>query len=231
MNNKLKNKFLQFIILTLAASPLAAQACRTSSDPNTLEYSRREGNRCEGLFDRNASNSSRLVSLSTGLSQLSVYPNILNIRIPSRDSTRPIIEIQSSHRNYRLDDLSTTPNVKGFIFSLNTHILTQAKVPLFSLQALAYKRGSQLTYIPVILGHPTGQYEFIVKTNQRVTLPILEIRRNNQVISSKKSEIPGYIHKLTWNYVSAPQGIYQLRIVDNQGQPHIDTFEHNPNLL
>jgi hypothetical protein len=225
-------KFLPLFILILATSPMVAQACRTSSDPKTLEYSRRDGNRCEGLFDRPASNLISLVSLSTGFSKQSVYPSILSIQIPTRDNTRPTITIQSSHRNYRLDDLSTIPNAKGFIFHLNTRILTQANVPPPSLQALAYTiRDSQRVYIPVILGQPTGQYEFIVKSNQRVTLPAFEIRHNDKVIYQKESVIPGFTHKLTWNYGSRPQGIYKLRTVDNRGQTRIYTFKHTPSLL
>jgi hypothetical protein len=231
----MNNKFLQLVILALAAWPLAAQACPTSNDPNsTFKYIRRDGDRCEGLIDPPASNSSDLVSLSSGFSQLNGYPNILNIRIPSSGSIYPTIEIQSNQRNYRLDKLIAKPSAKGFIFGLNTRILNQKNISPSSLQARAFTlgNGSTQVFIPVILDRPTGQYEFIVKSNRRVTFPTFEIRRNYKLVFRRPSQLPDYTHKLIWKYSSADQqGIYQLRIQDDGGTFRSYTFEHNPNLL
>jgi hypothetical protein len=230
-------KIVQLVILALAALPLTAQACPPSSNPNNdFSYMRRDGDRCEGLFDRTASSMTDLVSLSTGSSQLNGYPNILNIRIPSNDNTRLTIGIQSDFINYRLDNLLTLPSAKGFTFKLNTRILTHFKVPSSTLQARAYIQrdsDSHRVYLPVILGQPTGQYEFVVKSIKRVTLTTFGIFRNGQPFYNpkQKSEIPKLTHPLIWQYGSAPQGLYQLRIIDNQAIPWFYYFEHNPNLL
>jgi hypothetical protein len=211
---------------------LAVQACPIGRDPNTLEYSRRDNNRCEGLKDRNASINLSLVSFATGFSNFATYPSTLSIHVPSKKNTPLDIEIQSYARNYRLDDLATTFRSKGFFFSLDTRILSRVDVPLKSLLALAYTRqNSHRVYFPVILGKATGQYEFVVTSSSRVTFPTFEIRVNGKPIYKVPKTISANRHTLMWKYGGAETGTYQLYLVDNQGQSKTFWFEHNPNLF
>ena len=222
------------IVSILTFTPLAVFACRPSKDPKSLEYVRRDDNRCEGLKDRNASFTSitGLVSFATGLTSLSGYPDILNISVPSKNRVPPSVEVQSYVRNYRLDELEVIPALKGFTFSLNTQILQKVGVPASSLLAIAYSlQDSQRVYFPVILGKATGEYIFVINSDQRVSLPVFEIRQNNRTIYQQPQKIPDTSHRLTWNYSKASPGTYELHLVDNLGKSYTYYFEHNPKLL
>jgi flagellar basal-body rod modification protein FlgD len=92
--------WLTTLLLTFA--PLSAHATCPPGNPNTLNYIRRDNNRCEGLRDRrDASGSLTLVSFVT--SNLSSLSNPLMIRVAG--STNPTLEVQEFSRNYRLDDV------------------------------------------------------------------------------------------------------------------------------
>ena len=227
------NITLLFTILSiLTFTPLAVIACPPNKDPDSPQYTRRENNRCEGLKDRPASSITGLVSFATGLTSLSGYPDILNISVPSKNRVRPSIEVQSYARNYRLDELEIIPALKGFTFSLNTHILKTVDVPAWSLLAIAYSlQDSQRVYFPVILGKATGEYVFVINSDQRVSLPVFEIRQNNRTIYQQPQKIPDTSHRLTWNYSKASPGTYELHLVDNLGKSYTYYFEHNPKLL
>ena len=223
-------KIILSSLLILSLSPLAAQAC-PQGNPQSLAYIRRDDNRCEGLQDRNASGAFSLISFSTG--NLSSYPNTLNIRVPVTGNTSPEITLQSFERNYRLDEIKARSNSSGFTFDLNTKILQKAQVPAQSLRALAsITRDSGLVYVPVILGQPSGKYEFVVYSPERTTFPTFEIRRNNQVVARSPRNNPqqGQI-RFAWEYGSTPAGLYELYIVDGQGQRKSFRFEHNPKQL
>jgi hypothetical protein len=152
--------------------------------------------------------------------------------VPSKGKDVPIIAVRSNVISYRLDELNFNSSNKGFIFPLNTDILSKAPVPPESLMAFAFVlRDSHRVYFPVVLGKATGQYEFVFKSDGSVSLPTFEIRRNNITIYKLPQTIPDNIHKLIWKYGKAKPGTYQLYLKDNKGKDQTIWFEHNPNLL
>jgi hypothetical protein len=213
-----------------------AQACPQQGNPKSLSYIRRDNNRCEGLQDRNAGSSSfDLISFSTSNlnSNLNSYPEALNIRVLGTGKTAPTIEVQSFFRNYRLDEVDARFTASGFIFILSTAILKRASIPLNTLRSLAYiAQESEIVYFPLILGKSSGRYEFIINSPQRNTFPTFEIRHNGKTVLSKPRNIPQKGHiTLIWEYSKAPAGLYELYIVDGQGQRRSFRFKHDPKWL
>ena len=226
----MNTKILLTSLLILGFSPLAAYASCPEGNPRSLAYIRRDNNRCEGLQPRNAATRTfSLISFST--SNLSSYPDTLNIRVPGKGNTRPTIAVQSFYRNYRLDSLDTSSSSSGFTFNLNTNVLRKADIsPKRLLATASIIRDSGAVYFPVILGKASGRYEFVIYSPQRTIFPTLEIRRNGKVVFSNPRNNPkqGQI-RFAWEYGNAPAGSYELYIVDGQGQRRTFRFEHNPN--
>lgn len=224
-------KILLTSSLLFTLNPLVVQAC-PKGNPASLAYIRRENNRCEGLQDyRYSSSIFELISFST--SKFSDYPNSLNIRVPGTGRTPPKVEMLSIIKNYLLDEIETRPASSGFIFSLDTTVLRQAKVPFSSLRTIAYiTRDSGFVYFPVVLGQPSSQYTFVVDSPQRTTFPTFEIRRNGKTLVKKpiNRARSGQI-RFSWDYQNAPAGSYELYIVNGEGQSRTFRFEHNPNWL
>ena len=156
--------------MLLILNPIGGQACPTGGS-QSLDYIRRDNNRCEGRKDRNASSGIfNLISFST--SNLSDYSATMDIRVPGTGTDRPTIQVQSLLKSYLLDELETKQESSGFIFHLNTALVQRLRVPFKSLRSIAYiTRDSSPTYFPVILGQPSGRYEFVVYTPERRTFP------------------------------------------------------------
>ena len=139
--------------------------------------------------------------------------------------------MESYFRNYRLDNLATRRGAAGFTFSLNSYVLKEGRVPLRSLNAVAYiLRNSSPVYYPVILEEPTGRYEFVMYTPLYTTFPTFEIRRDGRTVYSEPKNNPQRRQqvKLTWAYANAPAGSYELYITDGEGQSLTFPFVHNP---
>ena len=237
MNRKILLATLTILSLN---SPNAYPCPLTANNP--LAYVRRDNNRCEGLLPRNISSSLNLTSFTTHTLS-STYPNILVLRIPGTSNNRPQVKVQSLVKNYLLDELTRfIPRPTGFQFNLPTDlVLDKADVPPNSLRATAYiTSNSQPIYYPVIIGQPSGKYEFVIYAPQRTTFPTLEIRRNGQTIFSKPYNSPrrGEV-RWSWDYRNAQAGRYELYIVAQQQQygappERIERrilFEHNPTWL
>ena len=225
-------KLLFIGLLLFCFNPKVAQACPRTRNPRSLAYVRRENNRCEGLQRRNISSSTfDLISFST--SNIYRYPKTLNIRVRGTGRTRPIIEVQSFFRNYRLDRVKARYTAFGFNFPLKTGVLRRAAIPWRKLRSLAYiNRNSNRIYFPVILGKSSGKYKFIINSPRRNTFPIFKIRRNGRTILSKPRKTPRRGHiTLTWKYGKAPAGIYELYIVNGKGKRRTFRFRHNPRWL
>jgi hypothetical protein len=233
-------KILLATLLIWGLSCLPAQAC-PSGNPRSPDYIRRDNNRCEGIRRETVSGSFRLISLTTrGIDSLG---NTLSLLVPRiSGGSPPDVSVRSLGKNYQLDDLSLAANSSGFTFRWPTNVLNQEEVPVNSLRALAsVNLGSQLLYVPVILGQPSGQYEIVLYSPSRVQFRTFEIRRNRQVVfSSPRNHLqpPGEV-VFTWDGRNAPAGRYELHIVaevEQRGRPpqRIDRsiiFEHNPSWL
>ncbi|MBP0015559.1 MAG: hypothetical protein J7545_09805 [Roseofilum sp. SBFL] len=237
MNAKI---FLTLLSLwvTLGATP--AFACPLGN-PDSVDYIRRDDNRCEGLVNRPISASIRLVSFSTGAP--AAYPNCLTLRIPGINQM-PQFKMQSFLRDYLLDKLSTTAVRfinNGMEYDLDTQpVLRSGKVPPNSLRAIAYiTEKSEKIYYPVILNPSSEYYEFTlyVGGNARTTFPTLQIRKDGRVYHNIPQNNPktGEV-RFSWNFDEAPAGRYELYMVIKQqrpGQPQnndtqIILFYHNP---
>ncbi|NER26919.1 MAG: hypothetical protein F6J89_04625 [Symploca sp. SIO1C4] len=228
-------KILLTSLLILSFSPLAAQGlCPPQGNPRSFAYMRRDNNRCEGIKERDITSIDALSLISFSTNNLTnSYPNNLNIRVPGTGNTRPNIKIQSFPTSYRLDQLESSPRESEFTFLLDTNILKKVPIPIGTLRATAnITRNSSPVYFPVILGQPSGRYEFVVYSPQSNTFPTFEIRRNEQVIWSEPLKIPRSGHiSFSWEYGNATAGTYELYIVDGNGKPRTFRFEHNPDWL
>ncbi|HAG81701.1 MAG TPA: hypothetical protein DCL61_11150, partial [Cyanobacteria bacterium UBA12227] len=235
-------KYIAFFtsLFILNISTLPAQAC-SPGNPNSTVYIRRDGNRCEGIKQRNVNRGLRLISFATiGINN---YPSNLSLKIPSITNTTPNVIVQSLDKNYILDDLSltTTSDKSLFTFSWNSFVLNQAQIIPTSLRALAdVNLGSQVVYVPVILERPSGQYQFVFYTSNRAKFTTLQIRRNNQVIhTSPRNNFQRGEVVFNWDARKVAAGRYELYIIAEQEQigrpPEIITkqisFEHNPKWL
>lgn len=234
----MKYKFLLTSLLILNFHTLAAQAC-PNGNPQTLGYMRRDNNRCEGIAGINVGGAFSLISFVTR--NIPAFGDNLSLQIPRIGDTSPDISVRSLGKNYQLDDFSLVPNQNNFTFNWPTRILKEANIPTNSLRALAsFNLGSQVVYVPVILGQPSGQYEIVLYSSQLVKIPTFEISRNNQVVYRNSRTTPqrGEV-VFNWDGRNAPAGRYQLRVVaqlEQYGRPPEPvnrqiTFEHNPNWL
>ncbi|WGV27870.1 hypothetical protein [Halotia branconii] len=165
------------------------------------------------------------------------YPNLLTLQIPRLGNTAPEVKIQSLSKNYLLDNLALQTSQSRFIFPLKPSILNKAAVPPSSLRAIASVNS---VYLPVTIGQPSGQYEFVFYTSRRAKFPVFEVLHNGKVIykNSRRNAQNGEV-VFTWNGRKAPAGRYQVHLIAEQeriGRPPDKferryDFEHNPNWL
>lgn len=236
--NKMKYTAFFSSLFILSLSTLPAQAC-SPGDPKSTAYIRRDGNRCEGIKKRNVNRGLRLISFATiGIKS---YPKTLSLKIPSIAKVTPNVMVQSLGKNYILDKLSLRRNKFLFTFSWKPFILNQAQILPTSLRALAnVNLSSQVVYVPVILGRPLGQYQFVFYTSNRAKFPTVQIRRNGKVVhtQSRNNFQRGEV-VFNWNARNIPAGRYELYVIAEQEQigrpPEKITrriaFEHNPSWL
>ncbi|OUL35187.1 hypothetical protein BV372_11705 [Nostoc sp. T09] len=230
----MKYQFLFTSLFVFSLSTLPAQAC-PNGNPQTTAYIRRENNRCEGIQSRDVVSGINLISIVTR--GITSYPNLLTLVIPRLGNSTPELKVQSLSKNYLLDNLSLKPSQGRFSFTLKPEVLNKAKVPPNSLRALAEVNS---VYLPVTIGKPSGQYEFVFYTSYRSKFSTFEILRNGTVVhsSSLNNARDGEI-AFTWNARKAPSGRYEVHVIAEQeriGRPSEKferrfNFEHNPNWL
>lgn len=233
-------KLLIASLIALTLSQMPALACPEGNLRST-DYIRR-GNRCEGIKRESVSgNSLRLISIAT--SNFPSYPKKVSMEIPRiNGGGMPQVKVQSLDKSYQLDNPSLTP--KGEFYTLlnwDGYVLDKEKVPSNSLRALAsVSLGSQVVYVPVILGQSSKQYEFVFYSPSRVKFPVFRILRNGKQVYSNPRNIAQTNEMIfTWDGSNAPAGRYELQIVadiEPRGKPteRIDrriVFEHNPKWL
>ncbi|MBD2387514.1 hypothetical protein [Cylindrospermum sp. FACHB-282] len=230
----MKSQLLLTTLFLFSLSNIPTQAC-SSGNPQSTAYIRRDNNRCEGIQPTEVFRGFRLISFATR--GISSYPNLLNLLIPSLGNSTPEVKLQSLDKNYVLDELLLLKNQSRFSFSLKPDILNKAKVAPNTLRALASVNS---IYLPVTIGQPSGQYEFVFFTSSRAKFPTFEILRNNKVVykSPRNNAQSGEV-VFTWDGRNAPAGRYEVHYIAEQeqigGRPEkYDRrffFEHNPNWL
>ena len=236
----MNTKFFLTSVLIFSLTPLSAQtACPPSSNPESTDYIRRDNNRCEGIQPRNIDRGLRLISLAT--SGISSYPNPLTLQIPSLGNNIPEVTVESLDKNYLLDHLSLKGDQSPFTFSLNPYVLNKANIPPTALRAIAsVNLDSQQIYLPVTIGQPSGQYQFVFYTPNRAKFPTLEILRNGKVVySNPDNNLQLGEVVFTWDGRNTPAGRYEIHVIAEQeqiGRPPEKfnlrfAFEHNPSWL
>jgi flagellar basal-body rod modification protein FlgD len=235
MNAKLL--FASVIALTLSQMP--ALACPEGNLRST-DYIRR-GNRCEGIKRQPVSgNSLRLISIATR--NIPSYQAQVSMKIPGiNGGGKPEVKVQSLDKNYQLDNPSLTENSGFYTLLWDSYVLKREEVPSNSLRALASVNfGSQVVYVPVILGQSSGQYEFVFYSPSRVKFPIFRILRNGKEVYSNPRKIAQTNEMIfTWDSRNAPAGRYELQYeaeIEARGKPPEKinrkiVFEHNPKWL
>jgi len=236
MNAKLL--FASVIALTLSQMP--ALACPEGNLRST-DYIRRDNNRCEGIKRQPVSgNSLRLISIATR--NIPSYQAEVSMKIPGiNGGGKPEVKVQSLEKNYQLDNPSLTENSGFYTLLWDSYVLKRENVPSNSLRALASVTfGSQVVYVPVILGKSSGQYEFVFYSPSRVKFPVFRILQNGKEVYSIPRKIPQTKEMIfTWDSRNAPAGRYELQYeaeIEARGNPPEKlnrkiVFEHNPKWL
>jgi hypothetical protein len=232
----MKHKLLLTSLFIFTFSTLPVQACPPGNSQSTA-YIRRDDNRCEGIQPKEVAAGINLISLVTR--GISTYPNLLILQIPhlSNDTSKPKVKVRSLDKNYVLDNLSLIPSQSQFTFPLKPDILNKAAIPANTLRALAEVNS---VYLPVTIGEPSTQYEFVFYTSSRAKFPTFEILHNGKVVytSPRNNAQDGEV-VFTWNGQKAPAGRYEIHYVAEKeriGRPPEKFerrfyFEHNPNWL
>ena len=236
MNAKLL--FASVIALTLSQIP--ALACREGNLRST-DYIRRD-NRCEGIQRQSVSgNSLSLISIATR-NIPNIYGETVSMKIPQiKGAGKPEVRVQSLDKNYQLDDPSLTENSGFYTLLWDSYVLKRESVPSNTLRALAsVSFGSQVVYVPVILGKTSGDYEFVFYSLSRVKFPVFRILRNGKEVYSNPRRIAKTNEIIfNWDGRNAPAGRYELQVeatIEPRGEPTEKInrkiiFEHNPTWL
>ena len=233
-------KLLLASVIARTLSQMPALAC-PEGNPRSTTYIRRGNNRCEGIKrEPVGANSLRLISLATR--NIPSYQAEVSMKIPGiNGGGKPEVKVQSLGKNYQLDNPSLTENSGFYTLLWDSYVLKREEVPSNSLRALASVNfGSQVVYVPVILGQSSGQYEFVFYSPSRVKFPVFRILRNGKEVYSNPRNIAQTNEMIfTWDSRNAPAGRYELQIeadIEPRGKPTEKinrkiVFEHNPNWL
>ena len=234
-------KLLFASVIALTLSQLPALAC-PEGNPRSTDYIRRN-NRCEGIQRQSVSaNSLSLISIATR-NIPNIYGETVSMKIPQiKDAGKPEVRVQSLDKNYQLDNPLFTEN-SGFYTLPNwdSYVLKREEIPSNTLRALASVTfGSQVVYVPVILGQTSGQYEFVFYSPSKVKFPVFRILGNGKEVYSNPRKI-AKTNEITFNWdgSKAPAGRYELQIeaeIEPRGKPTEKinrkfVFVHNPNWL
>ncbi|MFP5270040.1 hypothetical protein [Coleofasciculus sp.] len=221
----MKYKLLFASLLLCSLTNVSASACPTG-DPKSIRYIRRNNNRCEGIIGINdnipISATFQLISIATR--NLNKWGETLTIQLPPvANSSNPEVKLRSIEQDYQLDKIDIPPNTSRFSFS--TYVLKKAQIPVNRLRAIAWVNFEDLahTYIPVKIGNPSHEYEFVFFTSNWTKINKFTILHDGkkEVYSHQRrnSQSPGEII-FKWEASNAPTGRYVLKIeaeVDRRG--------------
>lgn len=226
-------------LLIFSLIPVAARACNPG-DASSVAYMWRDNNRCEGIASRSeVSGSFDLISFATG--SIANFGDTFTLKVPVTDDSKPTVTVEAPDQRYRLDNFSLNRDESQFTFNWSTYVLKRAKITPAELRATAVL-DSEVVYIPVILGQPSGKYEFVFFSPTRTAFSTVEILRasdNKVVYSYPRTNARAGEVNFSWDGRNAPKGRYILRMVGEIEQrgtaPEKVTirlpFEHDPNWL
>lgn len=220
-------------------SILPSHACELAA-PDSIEYSLREDNRCEGVRSEISVNGSLdLISLTSSTG--GTLGRNLQIRVPRYDSNRPAFLMREPSSRYQWDSLPFSEQGDFYTYSLTTRILNRAGITdIESLRARAVT-GTQRVYLPTILGQATDSYRFVFYSVDTVKFTTAGIRRGNNVYVSWGTQTARSGEKaFEWTGVrNMPAGRYEFyyEAEIDQGRRAPErlsrsiVFEHDPDLL
>lgn len=224
--------FANLIVFSLTSLPI--KAC-PAGQPGSIDYIRRENNRCEGIKKRTLiSGSIELISL-TASSDGSLSKD-LSIQVPKVSSNQPHVLIRGIEKRYQLDKIKFIDRGEFYSFILPTTILKKASISLNNLRAIS-TTGSQVIYLPVILNNPRQKYRFVFFSTNKASFKEVEIRQGRKGIVKWRIQNSRRGEKIfEWEPGSLPAGRYEFYYkveIEQLNSPsrvlvRSLTFEHNP---
>jgi hypothetical protein len=227
------------------SSQLAAFACPGGKSSTSIDYIRRDNNRCEGIKPIQIDGGASLNFISIATRKLDSYGKNISIEVPRISGDKqPVVLVRSFSDDYRyqLDEFSLSKINERFGFSWSTYVLKTKEIPPDSLRGLAkYDIGSQPVYVPIIIGQKSNNYEFVFYSQSRVKFNVFKIIApdGKQVYSTNRPNPKSGETIFNWDGSKAPPGRYELQyvaVIEAKNQPgeRITAryiFEHNPNWL
>lgn len=211
---------------------LPVTACTNNVNSQSVEYSRRENNRCEGIKNRQVSGGINLISFTTR--NIPRFGSTLKLMIPRFSNENPEVNVRSLEKDYQLDNISLKKEPSFYTFTWSTSVLTKAQVNQNSLRALAFNP-SNLMYLPVTLGQTSGRYEFVLHSSVPVKITSFKIFNNGKVVhSSPPRTSSGGEIIFAWDARKFNSGNYELRYeAQRNGRifPTKVSFRHDPKWL
>ncbi|MBP0021975.1 MAG: hypothetical protein J7647_31010 [Cyanobacteria bacterium SBLK] len=203
-----KTVFSGLLIWGLTA--VGAQAACPNGNPQYLDYIRRENNRCEGIVER-SSISGALSLISFASKGVNSFGNTLTIRIPRlANISRPNVTLRAVEDDYQLNELRLVPRSRTYNFNWSTYVLKRAGIAPDALRAVA-TAGTQIVYIPTIVGSPADRYEIVFYSSRPVRFKTFQIKQNGSIVynTSTSTFKEGEIN-FDWDGSNANAGRYQL---------------------
>jgi hypothetical protein len=237
--------FISSIFILGLSSQMAALACPDGKSPTSIDYIRRDNNRCEGIKSIPIDGGASLQFTSLGTRKLESYGKNISIEVPQfSGGQQPNVSIKSfsDDYSYQLDNFSLSKIKERFRFSWSSYVLKTKEIPPNSLRGLArYDVGAQAVYVPVIIGQKSNNYEFVFYSQSWVKFNSFKIIApdGKQVYSTNRPNPQSGETIFTWDSSKAPAGRYELQyvaVIEAKNQPgeRIPAryiFEHNPNWL
>ena len=219
---------------------IGAQAACPDGNPQDLDYIRRDNNRCEGIVER-SSISGSLSLISFASKGVNSFGDKLAIRIPRLANTlRPNVTLRAIREDYQLNELRLVSRLQSdYNFEWSTYVLKNANIAPSALRAVA-SAGTQIVYVPVIVGSRSDRYEIVFYSSRPVRFKTLQIEYNGSIVynTSTSTFKEGEIN-FDWDGSNSTAGRYQLHYeaeVEQIGRaPRLVrrtiTFAHDPNWL
>ncbi len=237
--------FIISIFILGLSSQMAALACPDGKSPKSIDYIRRDNNRCEGIKSIQIEGGDSLNFISIATRKLDSYGKNISIEIPRMSGdNQPIVSIRSFSDDYRyqLDDFSLSKTNERFRFNWSSYVLKTKEIPPSSLRGLArYDIGTQPVYVPTIIGQKSNNYEFVFYSQSRVKFNVFKIIApdGKQIYSTNRPNPQSGETIFNWDGSKAPAGRYKLQYIaiieptnrDSQRIAANIIFEHNPDWL
>ncbi|MGD1938611.1 MAG: hypothetical protein ACFCA4_13795 [Cyanophyceae cyanobacterium] len=220
-------------IVTTGSLP---KGCPESVD-SLIAYQRRDGNRCEGIFNEPISSpkSAQIKSLHLGRPPEAWDLEALKIQIYDLKPTDRL-EIEFPNQGYLINRFTKGFTSEGFAFEQPTRWLSEANVDAQDFNARAEQvENGQVFYLPVILDDAADEtYYFQIRFNSPLELKTYAVQLNDKVIYSEPGNPNISLNIITFKWTPErkyPADVYTLSLTPADGDPVQFKFRHNPDWL